>query len=97
MAVTSYAVWRSLPYARGPVIKVFQPLPGISLNAKTVDIVGRADRVNSLTINGNPISVDEAGNFKDTIAVFTGMNIITLGATDQFGRSESEQIEILGL
>jgi hypothetical protein len=97
LVVAGYATWRSLSYARGPGIKVFQPLSGVSLNTKTVDVVGRAERVSSLTVNGNPISIDETGNFKETIAVFPGVNIITLSATDQFGRKGSEQIQILGL
>ena len=95
--IVGYVVARSLPYARGPIIQVFQPLPGTPLTAQTVDVVGRAERVNSLTLNGNQISLDEQGNFKETITVFHGVNIITLGATDQFGRSESDQIEVLGL
>ena len=97
VTIVGYATWRSLSYARGPSIRVFQPLPGISLNTKTIEIIGRAERINSLTLNGNPISIDEQGNFKETVAVFAGVNIITLGATDQFGRARSETIEIFGL
>jgi len=97
LAIVCFIVWRSLPYARGPVIEVFQPLSGSTVSDKTVDVVGRADRVSSLTINGDQISMDEKGNFQEKIAVFQGVNMITLGATDQFGRATKTTVEILGL
>lgn len=94
--LVGYAIWRSFAYARGPVINVFQPISGSTVSSTTMEIVGRADRVSSLTLDGNPISIDEAGNFSETIAVFAGTNMITLDATDQFGRSVEKMIEVVG-
>jgi hypothetical protein len=95
LIIASYGAWRSLDYARGPVITVFQPIDGSMIASSTAEIIGRADRVNDLTINGRPISLDEQGNFKETLIVFPGVNIITLDAKDQFGRSTEKQIEVV--
>ncbi len=94
--IGGYAAWRSFAYVQGPKIEVFTPVNGSTVSSPTVEVTGQALRINALTINGNPISVDESGNFKDTRAVFPGINILTLHATDQFGRSTETHIQIVG-
>ena len=94
--VIAYAAYRSLPYLRGPVIHIFQPVDGSSVSSTTVIVIGRADRVNSLSLNGDPIQVDQSGNFQQTLIVFPGMNLITLTATDQFKRTTSSELDIYG-
>jgi hypothetical protein len=94
--VIGYAAYRSLAYIRGPIIHVFQPIDGASIASTTVTIIGRVDRVNSLALNDNPIQVDESGNFKQTIIVFPGVNIVTLRATDQFQRATTAELRMFG-
>lgn len=96
IVIIGYAVTRSLPYFRGPEIAVFQPLNGSTISSTTVTIIGRAQRINSLGINAHPIQIDEQGNFKETLIVFPGINIISLDATDQFNRSAHLELRILG-
>ena len=96
LIVVLYASYRSLPYLRGPVIHIYQPLNGSSISSTTMTIIGKADRVNSLSLNDNPIQVDEAGNFRQIIIVFPGVNIVSLDATDQFGRRTHTDLEIFG-
>ena len=94
LIIASYGAWRSLDYARGPAITIFQPVNGSAMSSSTMDIIGRADRINSLTINGQAISLDEQGNFKETVIVFPGVNMITLSASDQFGRATEKLLEV---
>ena len=94
LIIIGYGAWRSLDYARGPVITIFQPVNGSMAASSTIDILGRANRVNSLTINGMSVSLDEQGNFKETVVVFPGVNMITLEAMDQFGRSTEKLLEV---
>jgi hypothetical protein len=95
LVIIGYAAWRSLNYARGPEIEIFQPENGSTAASSTIDIIGRADRVNSLMVDGRSISLDQQGSFKDTLVVFPGVNIIAFDATDQFGRSTEKQIEVV--
>jgi hypothetical protein len=95
--IIAYAVWRSLDYVRGPVIDVWSPIDGSGIASSTVTITGQALRVNNLGLNGDAISVDEKGDFSQTIVIFPGMNIITLTASDQFGRSTKKELDLVGL
>ena len=95
--IATYALWRSLNYARGPHIIVTSPLDGSSVSASTTIIRGRVERSNDISLNGKAITIDEQGNFSETIIVFPGTNIITLEVRDQFKRSVREQIRVLGL
>jgi hypothetical protein len=97
LCIIAYAVWRSFNYARGPSIDIYQPQNGAGIASSTVDIVGKAERIKALKLNGSEISIDEKGNFKQTIIVFPGMNIITLEAKDQFGRSVNDELVLVGL
>jgi len=95
--IALYALSRSLNYIHGPTINIFQPINGSAIASSTVTIIGQALRVNSLSLNGKGVFIDEAGNFKETLLVFPGMNNITLSAKDQFGRSVSKQLELVGV
>jgi len=95
--IVVYAIWRSLNYARGPEIDVFDPSNGSSMSSSTVAIHGRALRVNNLFLNGNAVSVDQQGNFSETVIVFPGMNVLTLTGQDQFGRNTRKELEIVGM
>lgn len=94
--IAAYALWRSLPYLNGPSVVIFQPFSGSSLASSTVVIIGRAERVNSLSIDGVPLSIDQDGAFKATRIVFPGSNTITIRATDQFGRQTEDILKIFG-
>ena len=96
LIVIGYAGYRSLPYVSGPSIRVYQPIDGSSVASTTVDVAGKVERVNSLTIDGNLTAVDEAGAFDTTLIVQPGVNLIQLHATDQFGRSTETVLRILG-
>ncbi|MES2314519.1 MAG: hypothetical protein V4524_01095 [Patescibacteria group bacterium] len=91
-----YAFFRSLNYIHGPEINIFQPIDGSALASSTVTIIGQATRVNSLSMNGKTVFIDESGNFKETLLVFPGMNIITFTAHDQFGRTKTRQLQLVG-
>ena len=97
LVITLYAIWRSLNYARGPVIEIFQPNNGSSIDSKTVNITGRVIRVNSISLNGHAITVDTEGNFNEPLVIFHGLNIITLVAKDQFDRSVKKELQLVGL
>jgi Glucodextranase, domain B len=94
--IVAYAIWRSLNYTRGPRIDVFEPLNGSSIASSTVTIRGRALRVNSLSLNGQTLSVDEQGNFNQVVIIFPGINKLTFAAEDQFGRNTSTELDIVG-
>ena len=94
--IIAFAIYGSLNYARGPVIQINSPANESAVDSSTVVITGRADRVKDLSLNGNPISIDEQGNFSETVIVFPGMNELTFAAHDQFGRTTTKELDLVG-
>lgn len=97
LLIVAYAVWRSLNYARGPEIDISEPLSGSSIHSSTALIRGRAVRVNGLSLNGNPLSISETGDFSVSVVIFPGINVETFRGSDQFGRNMEKQVIILGV
>lgn len=96
LIIALYALSRSLNYIHGPQIEIFQPLNGSAISSTTATIIGKALRINSLSLNGKTVFIDESGNFQETILIFPGVNMITLTAKDQFGRTVNNQLELVG-
>ena len=96
LLVIGYAIWGSLNYARGPAIEISSPANNSAVNSNVAVITGRADRVNSLSLNGDPISMDEQGNFSQTVVIFPGMNKLTFVAHDQFKRTAVKELDLVG-
>src|ERR1044072_9299148 len=80
--IIAYAIWRSLNYARGPIITIFEPSNDSAILSSPALIRGQAERVNRLSLNGQAISVDQGGRFRETVIVFPGLNKLTLAAED---------------
>jgi hypothetical protein len=96
LIIVIYAIWGSLNYTKGPKINILQPQNGATITSTTTDIIGTVERAHNLTINGNPVSIDEKGNFKLRIVVFPGINRPTLKVTDSFDRTTETTLEIVG-
>lgn len=93
--IVGYALWRSAAYTSGPKITVIQPPQGASIATSSVTIVGQAERITALYLNNKAISIDETGNFKETILLFPGINILTLEGKDQFKRSAHTTVTLI--
>lgn len=73
------------------------PINGViygSFATSTVTITGTAERIQSISLNGSPIQIDEAGDFSQTITLFEGFNAETLTGKDAFGHSTSIELDL---
>ncbi len=59
-------------------------------------VTGNAKNAKILKLNGREISIDQAGNFNETIAILVGYNIITITAEDKFGYMDEENYQLTG-
>ena len=96
LAIVAFAVWRSLSYVRGPLIVVIEPSNGSMINERSVMIRGHIERATNLLLNGNKTNIDEQGQFSEVAIIFPGVNLITLKAEDQFGRSVEDRLTLIG-
>jgi hypothetical protein len=58
-------------------------------------VTGTAKNAIKLVLDGREISVDQAGNFNETIALLPGYNIINIRAQDKFGYVDEKNYKII--
>ncbi len=90
-AVALYAGFALLPLLLGPTLMV-----GVvrSTEFGTTMIAGTTDRVSTLSINGLPVPITEAGDFSIERAYPVGYTVVVIEASDRFGRRETETITL---
>ncbi len=68
---------------------------GATITDNTVEITGVARNAIDLTLDGRAISVNQAGNFDETIALLPGYNIINIRAKDKFGHVDEKNYQLM--
>lgn len=84
--LAGYGVLKAVPILIGPEIKIDSPVAHQSATDGFITISGRAIHTQELTLNGAPFLIDEKGRFETTLLLPSGGAILTLSATDRFGR-----------
>lgn len=88
----AYEVWN---YATGPQIIVTNPQNGTAVSESLITIEGLAKNIKEITLNDRAIVVDEAGNFNEKILLSYGYNVLSLRASDRFGKQTEERLQIV--
>lgn len=91
--VIGYALFEAQGIIFGPRITVTSEISQTSQSF--VSIEGHAERITALTMNGKPIPVTEEGVFDEPYLLARGLNRIILDATDRYGRSNREIVQIV--
>ena len=93
-----YFIYRtSRSYVSGPSITITTPANYAAFSTSTTTIVGIAERVQDITLDGRSITIDDKGNFSETILLMPGYNIETIAAHDQFGHTTEKRLELVYL
>jgi len=95
LVILSYASYQSQNLIKGPVITITEPQNGLSFSQSLIEIDGKTTNVTTIDLDGRPIFVDEKGNFKEKYLLSPGYNIITITASDKFGRSAQKTLELI--
>jgi len=88
-----YRTYRA--YLSGPSITISEPANYAAFSTSTVTIAGTAARVQDIALNGRQISIDDKGEFSETVLLFPGYNIETLAAHDRFGHAVEQRLELV--
>jgi hypothetical protein len=59
------------------------------------EITGNAKNAVKLTLDGREISVDQKGNFDETLALSPGYNLVEIIAQDKFGKSDEKNYKVM--
>ena len=93
-ALLGYGLFEARRLIEGPTIVIRSPQNGSATSSSAVLVLGTAHNISFLTINDKPAYTDEAGNFSYTLSPSTGYTVITVAATDRFGRRNRKSVFI---
>jgi len=90
-----YAFSRSHDILFGIKIKNVNLVDGTTMTDRILHITGNAKNAVNLALNGREISIDQKGNFSETIALLPGYNEINLRALDKFSYTDEKNYKLI--
>lgn len=81
-------------FAAVPRLIISSPAENESISGNFVTISGFTDEDAKLTINNQPIMVNDKGEFKEDILLQSGVNTITVTAVNRFNKEVSKTVNI---
>ena len=93
LIVLGYAYYEARGLLFGPSITVSSSITEV--HEPFILIKGQADRIASLSMNGKTVPVTEDGAFEEPYLLSPGYNRIVLDASDKYGRTRRQAIEIV--
>jgi len=93
--IVGYFIFNFRIFIAGPEILITSPQNGEVTDKELIEISGKAENVNFISINDRSIFLDENGNFKEVLLLSSGYNIIVIKARDKFERIISKNLEII--
>ena len=93
--IVTYTFFRSKDLIFGVRITGLNVTDGMKVADKIMKITGNARNAVSLTFDDRIISIDQKGNFNETIALLPGYNIISIKAKDEFGNSDQKDYKLM--
>ena len=92
--VLGYIYFQSYDLIRGPVVEITSPENGAYIEESLLELTGTAKNITELTINDSPVFIDPEGNFKEELLLAAGYTILTIAASDRFGRTTLQTYEL---
>ena len=89
--VIAYGAREAWPLISGPRLSISSPQNGESFYNGFIQISGTAIHTQSVSLDGGPLLTDPNGHFETTLTLPHGGAILTISATDRFGRAVAEQ------
>ena len=95
--VAVYGFIKAYPLLSGPHIQYATTIQGsdAASGSAFTTISGKAIHTETLTMDGATLLIDQEGNFSKTLTLPRGGSILTLTATDRFGRSRSSEESLI--
>ena len=94
LVVLVYGLFEARQLIAGPELTIISPINGSATSSPAVYIEGVARNISFLTINDTPAYTDEEGHFYEVLTPPPGYTMVTVAATDRFGRATSKSVAI---
>jgi len=95
IAIIFYAVYQARNLIRGPILEITEPQNGETFSTPLIDISGQIKNISFIYLNDRQIFTTPEGNFSEKLLLSLGYNIMTLRATDKFGRETRKILELV--
>ncbi|MBU1557351.1 hypothetical protein KKC45_00070 [Patescibacteria group bacterium] len=95
LIISGYAIYQTYNLVAGPVLSVSYPASGMTYTEPLVEIKGFVKNASHITLNDNPIFVNEEGTFSEKLLLSYGYNIFEIEINDKFERTKREKIELI--
>jgi glucodextranase-like protein len=95
LLIILYAFWGSHNLIFGVKIKNVNIADGTKVSNAVIAVTGNAKNAVNLTLNGREITVNQAGDFNETIALLLGYNIVEIRAKDKFGYMDEKDYKLI--
>lgn len=89
--IVGYGLVVASPILTGPTLSIASPERFERLPDGSMLVAGTAHHATTLWLNGAPLLMDEDGNFSATLTLPAGGAILSLTASDRFGREITER------
>lgn len=90
-----YGLFRAENFLLGPKIVIETPKNGQVFTTSAIEIEGWVKNISLFYLNGRQIFTDKEGNFKESLLLARGYNIIEVRAKDKFNREIKEIRELV--
>jgi cytoskeletal protein RodZ len=81
--------------SRPPKLVIYNLDQDKTVKEETITVFGQSDLDSDLKINDQPIFVDSEGNFKETVSLQSGVNILRITATNRFDKETLVERKIM--
>ena len=95
LLIVIYAFITSKDLIFGIKIKNVNIVDNSKVTDNIIKITGNAKNAIKLTLDDREISVDQEGNFEETIALLPGYNIVDIKAQDKFGNNDEKNYKLI--
>jgi len=95
LSIAGYSLFQVHKLIIGPTIELSESFkPIITGPNNKIALHGTAANVAFISLNDNPIYIDESGRFNENLLLYPGYNIIKLYGKDKFGKTLTRLVEI---
>ena len=93
--VVTYAISKTNAITQGVDLSVNGIEQGRKYTEGFLAITGNAKHAKHLLVNGREVTINQNGDFSDTLVLLPGYNIITVSAEDKFGKVTKKTYEVV--
>jgi len=99
LLIVAYGLWGSHNLIFGIKIKNVNidnapAAEEMKIEKAVIEVTGNAKNAINLVLNGREISINQTGDFNETIALLPGYNIVEIKAKDKFGYIDKRDYQL---